>query len=277
MRISTFDPVYPKPKGRETSRAPKRAEICDSYTVLQLSRPVKRPKLTPLCSPRAVWTPPRGVSTSIFGDSLQEFTQKSETVDMWTSVCLIILKATTVHTPGGGSRAKASQLISTFCCLPPHWGEPFHCPRQGVPYKTVGPVSPKKKKRGDDGRRSKGVSTKSEGQARGKSTAAGSSERHFRLTGTCGRPHYECMQDMKGNLWTASVCRSCKYNVYIAGNATYVFNDIHIYNICIFYIHIYSTVGHRYNETVFHLFTVICIYERMYIYDQLHVPETTKM
>ena len=58
---------------------------------------MKRPKLTPLCSPRAVWTPPRGVSTSIFGDSLQEFTQKSETVDMWTSVCLIILKASSVH------------------------------------------------------------------------------------------------------------------------------------------------------------------------------------
>ena len=36
VRISSFDPVYPKPKGRETSRAPKRAEICDSYTVLHL-------------------------------------------------------------------------------------------------------------------------------------------------------------------------------------------------------------------------------------------------
>ena len=121
---------------------------------------MKRPKLTPLCSPRAVWTPPRGVSTSIFGDSLQEFTQKSETVDMWTSVCLIILKATTVHTPGGGSRAKASQLISTFCCLPPHWGEPFHCPRQGVPYKTVGPVSPKKRRGGTMGEGQKGSARK---------------------------------------------------------------------------------------------------------------------
>ena len=36
VRINSFDPVYPKPKGRETSRAPKRAEICDSYTVLHL-------------------------------------------------------------------------------------------------------------------------------------------------------------------------------------------------------------------------------------------------
>ena len=40
--------------------------------------------------------------------------------------------------------------------------------------KPVGPVSPKKKKREDEGRRSQGVNTKSEGQARGKTTAAGS-------------------------------------------------------------------------------------------------------
>ena len=29
-------PSIPKTKGRETSRAPKRAEICESYTVLHL-------------------------------------------------------------------------------------------------------------------------------------------------------------------------------------------------------------------------------------------------
>ena len=190
VRISSFDPVYPKPKGRETSRAPKRAEICDSCTVLQLLRLVKRPKLTPLCSPRAVWTPPRGVSTSIFGDSLQEFIQKSETVDMWTSVCLIILKATTVHSPGGGSRAKASQLILTFCCRPPHWGEPFHCPRQGVPYKTCGPVSPKKKEEGGRGAK----------VARGQHEKRRSSQRE-----DDGGGILEEAFPAKWNLWTATL------------------------------------------------------------------------
>ena len=54
----------------------------------------------------------------------------------------------------------------------------------------------KKKMREVEGRGSQGVKRKSEGQARGRSTAAGSSKRHFRLGGICGRPHYERMQVM---------------------------------------------------------------------------------
>ena len=59
-----------------------------------------------------MWTPPPGVSTAVFGDSLQDFTQKSEKVDMWTSVCLIILKATTVHQHPGGAQSQKQNQVS---------------------------------------------------------------------------------------------------------------------------------------------------------------------
>ena len=80
---------------------PKGAEICDSYTVLQLSRPAKRPKLTPLCGPSTVWTPPRGLSTAIFGDSFEDLSKKRAGVDMWTSVSLLIIERRGVHISWG--------------------------------------------------------------------------------------------------------------------------------------------------------------------------------
>ena len=106
----------------------------------------------------------------------------------------------------GGSRAEADQLSFDFD-LPWHIG--------GSPFTVHGKVchiepgglafTRKKKMREVEGRGSQGVKRKSEGQARGKSTAAGSSKRHFRLGGICGRPHYERMQVMQRNLTTASV------------------------------------------------------------------------
>ena len=83
---------------------------------------------------RGLWTPPRGVSTAVFGDSFEDLIQKSEKVDMWTSVCLIILKATTVHQHPGGPRVQ-NRIKSLSRTLPPplvHWGEPFHCPLEPV-------------------------------------------------------------------------------------------------------------------------------------------------
>ena len=77
---------------------------------------------------RGLWTPPPGVSTAVFGDIFEDFTQKSEKVDMWTSVCLIILKATTVHQhPGGGPESKTESSLSVGSCLR-RWyivGSPF--------------------------------------------------------------------------------------------------------------------------------------------------------
>ena len=68
----------------------------------------------------------------------------------------------------------------------------------------------KKKMRKVEGRGSQEVKRESEGQARGRSTAAGSSKRYLRLVGICGRTHCERMQIMKRNLTTASVYDSCK-------------------------------------------------------------------
>ena len=138
---------------------------------------------------RGLWTPPPGVSTAVFGDSFEDLTQKSETVDMWTRCSLIILKATTSHIGG-----------SPFTVH----GKVCHIEPGGLAFTR------KKKMREVEGRGSQGVKRKSEGQARGKSTAAGSSKRHFRLGGICGRPHYERMQVMQRNLTTASVNYNCK-------------------------------------------------------------------
>ena len=76
---------------------------------------------------RGLWTPPPGVSTAVFGDSFEDFTQKSETVDMWTPFSLIILKATTVHQHPGGPESKTESSLSAGPCLR-RWyigGSPF--------------------------------------------------------------------------------------------------------------------------------------------------------
>ena len=78
---------------------------------------------------------------------------------MWTPGSLIILKATTVHQPRGGPGPKQTSwpltsdcpqdcpphpanpsktILSSFCPPLAHWGEPFHCPRQGVRYSSGG-------------------------------------------------------------------------------------------------------------------------------------------
>ena len=117
---------------------------------------------------RGMWTPPPGVSTAVFGDSFEDLIQKSDTVDMWTPCSLIILKATTVHQPRGGPGPKQTSCPSTSIAPLALWGEPFHCPRQGVSYRTWGfGLHPKKKMREVKGRGSQGVKRKSEGQARG--------------------------------------------------------------------------------------------------------------
>ena len=93
---------------------------------------MKRPKLTPLCGPRGVWTPPRGLSTAIFGDSLQDLTKKRADVDMWTVVSLLIIERRGVHISwgalGGAGPCKDSRR-STLLRPPLNLGEPFWCPR----------------------------------------------------------------------------------------------------------------------------------------------------
>ena len=149
------------------------------------------------------------------------------------------IKATTVHKIRGGPGPK--QIFCPLTSIAPlaHWGEPFHCPRQGVSYRTWGSgLPPKKKMREVEGRGSQGVKRKSEGQARGKSTAAGSSKRHFRLGGICGRPHYERMQVMQRNLTTASVNYNSKYTctVMVMPLWCLIYTDTYIY----MYMHAFS-------------------------------------
>ena len=157
-------------------RSSSRAKICDSYKVLALLSRPKGPKLKPLCGPRAVWTPTRLVYTAVFCDSLQESTQKRETVDMWTPFRLIISKAQMSTSRGGGPVAQPRGLKSSFGLPLAHWGEPFHCPRPGVLYSSVGLAFHRLHEEGCGGQRSKRIK-EGQGQTRGNSTLAGSSKR----------------------------------------------------------------------------------------------------
>ena len=159
---------------------------------------------------RGLWTPPPGVSTAVFGDSFEDFTQKSETVDMWTRSSFIILKATTVHQIRGGPGPKQTSCPSTSIAPLAHWGEPFHCPRQGVSYRTWGSgLPPEKKMREVEGRGRRGSKEKRR-SSKGEVDGGGILEEAFRLGGICGRTHYEHMQVMQRNLSTASVNYNCK-------------------------------------------------------------------
>jgi hypothetical protein len=48
-----------------------------------------------------VWTPPRGLSTAIFGDSFEDLSKKRAGVVMWTSVSLLIIERRGVHISWG--------------------------------------------------------------------------------------------------------------------------------------------------------------------------------
>ena len=56
--------------------APKRHNICDSYTLLQLPGQPKRPQMKHVPRQRGLWTPTPGVSTTIFRDNLQRIHTK---------------------------------------------------------------------------------------------------------------------------------------------------------------------------------------------------------
>ena len=64
-------------------------------------RASERPKLTHVPGQNGVWTPPRGLSTAIFGDSFEDLIKKRADVDMWTGVSLLIIERLSVHIFGG--------------------------------------------------------------------------------------------------------------------------------------------------------------------------------
>ena len=55
---------------------------------LSVYKVFRKPLLQEVPGQNGVWTPPRGLSTAIFGDSLQDLSKKRADVDMWTGVSL---------------------------------------------------------------------------------------------------------------------------------------------------------------------------------------------
>ena len=80
---------------------------------------------------KGVWTPPRGVSTAMFGDSLQDLTKKRPNVDMWTSCSLLIIQRRGVHISWGpfGGEVRVKIASEVYHLAPPNLGGPFWCPR----------------------------------------------------------------------------------------------------------------------------------------------------
>ena len=126
---------------------------------------------------RGLWTATRGVSTAIFRDKLRGIQSKKRNgghVDL--SFPYNIKSDDCPQDPGGGPGPK--HPFSRLICIAPlaHWGEPFHCPRPGVLYSSVGLAFHRLHEEGCGRQRSKRIK-EGQGQTRGNSTLAGSSKR----------------------------------------------------------------------------------------------------
>ena len=111
-----------------------------------------------------------------------------------------------MSTGSGGVQAEADQLALDLFCPPGTLGGALSLSTVRCVIQNLGVwPSPEKNDEGGRGERVAGARKEKRRSSRRKSTAAGSSKRHFRLGGICGRPHYERMQVMQRNLTTASV------------------------------------------------------------------------
>ena len=68
---------------------------------LSVYRVFRKPLLQEVPGQNGVWTPPRGLSTAIFGDSFEDLSKKRADVDMWTGVSLLIIERRGVHISWG--------------------------------------------------------------------------------------------------------------------------------------------------------------------------------
>ena len=104
-----------------------------------------------------LWTPTPEVSTAIFRDTLRGIhTKKRNGGHVDLSLPYNIKSDDCPQDPGGSEPKQTSWPLT---CIAPlaHWGEPFHCPRQGVSYRTWGfGLHPKKRMREVEGRGSQG-------------------------------------------------------------------------------------------------------------------------
>ena len=92
----------------------------------------RKPLLQDVPGQKGVWTPPRGLSTAIFGDSLQDLSKKRADVDMWTGVSLLIIESEVSTVPGGplgGGAGPCKDSRRGTLLTPLNLGGPFWCPR----------------------------------------------------------------------------------------------------------------------------------------------------
>ena len=98
---------------------------------MSVYRVFSKPLLQDVPGQKGVWTPPRGLSTAIFGDSFEDLSKKRADVDMWTRVSLLIIERLSVHSSwgalGGAGPCKDSRRGTLL--TPLNLGEPFWCPR----------------------------------------------------------------------------------------------------------------------------------------------------
>ena len=93
---------------------------------------LRKPLLQDVPGQKGVWTPPRGLSTAIFGDSLQDLSKKRADVDMWTGVSLLIIESEVSTFPGGplgGGAGPCKDSRRGTLLTPLNLGGPFWCPR----------------------------------------------------------------------------------------------------------------------------------------------------
>ena len=81
---------------------------------MSVYRVFSKPLLQDVPGQKGVWTPPRGLSTAIFGDSFEDLSKKRADVDMWTAVSLLIIERLSVHSFGGGPGEGAGRGDHTF-------------------------------------------------------------------------------------------------------------------------------------------------------------------
>ena len=91
----------------------------------------------------------------------------------WTRSVLIINKGQCPQDCPPHPANPSKTILSSFCPPLAHWGEPFHCPRQGVRYSSGGCGLSPSMQRDAEGRRSQRVKRKDKVRRRGKSKVGG--------------------------------------------------------------------------------------------------------
>ena len=137
------------------------------------SKSAKKAKIEARPTPKGPVDTTPGHVHSRFRRQFYDFDQKRQTVDMWTRSVLIINKGQCPQDCPPHPANPSKTILSSFCPPLAHWGEPFHCPRQGVRYSSGGCGLSPSMQRDAEGRRSQRVKRKDKVRRRGKSKVGG--------------------------------------------------------------------------------------------------------